>query len=124
MNRRADRLAERIREEVATFLSSGAKDPRILGLITITGVDVTPDLRRARIFVSVMGSDMERSATFAALESLSGHLRSRLGKSLRLRFAPEIEFAHDKSVERAARIETLLERIKSGELPPEEESGD
>lgn len=122
--RRADRLAERIREEVATFLSSGAKDPRLQGLVTVTGVDVTPDMRRARVFVSVLGSDVEQSASFAALESMAGHLRSRVAKTLRLRFAPEIEFAHDQSVERAARIETLLARIKNGEPPPDEESTD
>jgi len=119
--RRADRLAERIREEVASFLADGAKDPRLQGLVTVTGVDVTPDLRRARIFVSIMGSDDERAGTFGALEGMTGHLRSRLARTLRLRFTPEIEFAHDQSVERAARIETLLERIKTGELPPDEE---
>ncbi|HJU89420.1 MAG TPA: 30S ribosome-binding factor RbfA [Gemmatimonadaceae bacterium] len=119
--RRADRLAERIREEIATFLFSGAKDPRLQGLVTVTGVDVTPDLRRARVFVSVMGSDEERRASFTALESMAGHLRSRVAKTLRLRFTPEIEFANDESVERAARIETLLNRIKNGELPPDEE---
>lgn len=122
--RRADRLAERIREEVATFLSSGAKDPRLQGLVTVTGVDVTPDLRRARVFVSVMGSDEERAATFTALESMAGHLRSRVAKTLRLRFTPELEFSNDQSVERAARIETLLSKIKTGELPSDEEAND
>lgn len=119
--RRADRLAERIREDVATFLADGAKDPRLQGLVTVTAVDVTPDLRRARIFVSVLGSDEERAASFSALESMTGHLRSRLARTLHLRFTPELEFAHDESVERAARIETLLERLKTGDLPPDEE---
>lgn len=110
--RRPDRVAEAIREEVATFLNEGAKDPRIVGLVTVTGVDVTRDLRHARVFVSVMGSDVERAATFEGLSSVAGHLRSRLARSLRLRIAPEISFKLDESIARAARIETLLAQIK------------
>ena len=61
-NRRPDRVAEAIREEVARFLADGVKDPRVRGLVTVTGVDITRDLRHAKIFVSIMGSDAERDA--------------------------------------------------------------
>ena len=111
-SRRADRVAEAIRMEVATFLSEGAKDPRLVGLVTITAVDVTRDLRHARLFISVMGSDSERAATLEALESMKGHLRTRLAKSLRLRVAPDIAFKMDESVARAARIESLLAQVR------------
>ena len=111
-SRRADRVAEAIREEVATFLNEGAKDPRLVGLVTITAVDVTRDLRNARLFISVMGSESERAATLEALESMKGHLRTRLSKSLRLRVAPEISFKVDESVARAARIESLLAQVR------------
>ena len=114
--RRPDRVAEAIREEVAMFLAEGVKDPRITGLVTVTGVDVTRDLRHARIFVSIMGSDAEKAATQDGLRSLAGHLRSRLGRSLRLRLAPELEFALDASIAHAARIESLLAQIKDGKL--------
>jgi ribosome-binding factor A len=120
-SRRADRVAEAIREEVATFLADGAKDPRIVGLVTVTGVDVTQDLRHAKIFVSVLGSDVERSSTLEGLQSAAAHLRSRLGRALRLRFAPELSFQSDASVARAARIETLLEQIRDGRVPADEE---
>jgi ribosome-binding factor A len=120
-SRRADRVAEGIREEVARFLSGGAKDPRITGLVTVTGVDVTPDLRQARIFVSIMGSEEERESTLEGLTSLASHLRGTLTRSLRLRFAPELSFAVDPTVERAARIESILSRIKDGTIPPDEE---
>ena len=110
--RRADRVAEAIRMEVATFLSEGAKDPRLVGLVTITAVDVTRDLRHAKLFISVMGSDSERAATLEALESMKGHLRTRLAKSMRLRVAPEISFKMDESVARAARIESLLAQVR------------
>ncbi len=113
-NRRAERVAEAIREEVATFLAEDAKDPRITGLVTVTGVDVTRDLRHAKVYVSVMGSDTERAATFDGLASIAIHLRSRVGRALRLRLAPEITFKPDESVARAARIEDLLAQIKDG----------
>ena len=110
--RRADRVAEAIRMEVATFLSEGAKDPRLVGLVTITAVEVTRDLRHARLFISVMGSDSERAATLEALDSMKGHLRTRLSKSMSLRVAPDISFKLDESVARAARIESLLAQVR------------
>ena len=113
-NRRADRVGEAIREEIATFLAESAKDPRIVGFVTVTGVDVTQDLRHAKVFVSVMGSDAEKAATFEGLASTASHLRSRVGRALRLRVAPEIHFREDESIARAARIESLLADIKTG----------
>src|SRR5215211_1907560 len=115
--RRPDRVAEAIREEVATFLAEGVKDPRVVGFVTVTGVDVTRDLRHAKVYVSVMGSDAEKSATFDGLAAVAGHLRGRIGRALRLRVAPEITFRPDESVARAARIETLLEQIKQDAEP-------
>lgn len=111
-HRRADRVGEAIRTEVATFLHEGAKDPRLVGIVTITGVDVARDLRHARIFVTILGSDTERAATLEALESMKGHLRSRLARSLSLRVAPELSFRLDESVARAARIESLLAQVR------------
>lgn len=122
-NRRAERVAEAIREEVATFLAEDAKDPRITGLVTVTGVDVTRDLRHAKVYVSVMGSDAERAATFDGLASVATHLRSRIGRALRLRLAPEISFQVDDSIARAARIESLLAQLKDGN-PPSPGAGD
>jgi ribosome-binding factor A len=112
--RRPDRVAEAIREEVATFLAEGVKDPRVVGLVTVTGVDVTRDLRHAKVFVSILGSDAERSATLDGLASVASHLRSRIGRALRLRLAPEIAFKLDQSVAHAARIESLLAQIQEG----------
>src|SRR3954469_23113957 len=114
-NRRPDRVAEAIREEVATFLADKVKDPRITGMVTVTAVEVTRDLRTAKVFVSVMGADADRARSFEGLDSLAGHLRARIGKSLGLRSAPEILFRYDESVARAARIETLLAQIKDGQ---------
>lgn len=122
--RRPDRVAEAIREEVATFLSQDVKDPRITGLVTVTGVEVSRDLRAAKIFVSVYGSDAERAATFEGLERVAAHLRPRIGRALRLRLAPEISFRPDESVARAARIENLLAQVKEGRPPGDDAQDD
>ena len=111
-HRRADRVGEAIRAEVATFLREGAKDPRLVGLVTITAVEVPRDLRHARIFISILGTDSERAATLDALESMKGHLRSRLARTMKLRVAPELSFKLDESVARAARIESLLAQVR------------
>ena len=97
---------------MATFLTEAAKDPRIVGFVTVTGADVTPDLRHARVYVSVLGSDTEKAATFQGLESVASHLRSRVARELQLRVAPEIQFKEDDTVARAARIESLLADVK------------
>lgn len=111
-NRRPDRVAEAIREEVATFLTDGVKDPRVRGMVTVTGVDVTRDLRHAKVFVSVLGEQAERDETMAGLAGMATHLRGHIGRALRLRAAPEIAFKYDQSVTHAARIETLLEQVR------------
>jgi ribosome-binding factor A len=122
-NRRPDRLAEAIREEVARFLNEKVKDPRITGMVTVTAVEVTRDLRTAKVFVSILGEEANRAKTFEGLDSLAGHLRARLGKSLGLRSAPEILFRHDESVARAARIDALLAQIKEGRSDDGEPGG-
>jgi ribosome-binding factor A len=118
--RRADRLAESIRAEVATFLRDGAKDPRLIGFVTVTGVEVTRDLRRAVVFVSIMGTETEVASTLDGLNSLASHMRVRIGQAVRLRVSPEIAFRLDESVRRAARIETLLAQVRDGTTPPDD----
>ena len=105
-----------MREEIATFLANDVKDPRIVGLVTVTGVEITRDLRHAKVFVSVLGSDSQRAATFDGLDGVAAHLRGRVGRALRLRVAPEIEFRNDDSVAHAAKIEQLLAQVRR-ELP-------
>ena len=117
-HRRSDRVAEAIREEVAKFLRTDAKDPRISPLTTVTGAEITRDLRHAKVYVSIMGTDAERKLTFEGLASAATHLRARVGRALQLRLAPEIVFKPDESVAHAARIEDLLAKIKDSK-PPE-----
>ena len=112
--RRADRVAEAIREEVASYLTTGVKDPAIRGLVTVTAVDVTADLRKARIFVSVLG-DADVAATVSALNDIGYKIKGQVGRTLRLRLAPELEFLEDKTAQHASHIESLLQQIKNEE---------
>jgi ribosome-binding factor A len=106
-----------MREEIATFLANDVKDPRIMGLVTVTAVDITRDLRHAKAYVSVLGSDSQRAATFEGLDNVATHLRGRVGRALRLRVAPEIKFVNDESIAHAAHIEQLLAQVRQ-DLPP------
>ena len=89
-----------------------------MGLVTVTGVEITRDLRHAKVFVSVLGTDSQRAATFEGLANVAPHLRGRVGRALRLRVAPEIEFRNDESVAHAAHIEQLLAQVRK-DLPAE-----
>jgi len=122
--RRADRVGEAVREEVAAFLARDAKDPRITGLVTVTAVEMARDLRHATVYVSVMGDEAAKTSTLEALSGMAPHLRGRVGRALRLQFAPELSFRLDQSVQRAARIETLLAQIKRDESPADDGAAD
>ncbi|MDQ3661508.1 MAG: 30S ribosome-binding factor RbfA [Actinomycetota bacterium] len=106
--RRVEKLsAQVLSEEIARL-----KDPRI-GFVTVTTVRVTPDLHRARVLVSVLGSDEEKDDTMRGLTSASAHLRAQLGTQIRLKFVPELVFELDHAAETAERVESLLARLHS-----------
>lgn len=116
MFKRSEKVAEAIHELVSGLLVKGLKDPRI-GFVTITGVEVTDDLHLAKVFFSVVGSDEEREATLKGLNSARGFVRTEVGRSLRMRYAPEIIFRYDQSIQQGDRIESLLKEIAEKEHP-------
>jgi ribosome-binding factor A len=122
--RRPDRVGEAVREEIATILGEGVKDPRVRGLITVTAVDMSRDLASANVFVSIYGDEGARTETLEGLQAVAPQLRARVGRALRLRLAPAITFRLDESVARAARIETLLNSVKAPAPAPEPRAGD
>lgn len=111
---RVGRVGEQIKKELSQIVQSELKDPRI-GFLTITGVDVTNDLSLAKVYLSVLGSDEEKEATLKALGAASGYVRSELGKRIRLRKVPELQFKFDTSIDYGSRIESLLQDINRGE---------
>jgi ribosome-binding factor A len=122
--RRPDRVGEAVREEIAAFLAGGVKDPRVVGLVTVTAVEMSRDLAQANVFVSIYGSDEDRATTMTGLESVATGLRGRVGRALHLRIAPHITFRQDDSIARASRIETLLASLKPSPIAGEPESKD
>jgi ribosome-binding factor A len=109
MSERMRRVNESVRSVVAEGLGE-LKDPRI-GLVTVTGVVVSPDLGEARIFVSVLGSDKKRKATLIGLESARGVLQAKINRELSLRRTPTLTFAYDDSVERGVRMTKLIDDL-------------
>lgn len=114
--KRTDRVNSLLQRELGQIISEELTDPRI-AFVTVTSVEVTPDLRTARVHVSVLGDDEERKKTLLALEHAKHHLRKALGDRTELRFIPDLTFVPDRSAERAARISTLLRQAKEGEKP-------
>jgi ribosome-binding factor A len=113
---RAERVREAIKEVLATEVER-LKDPGV-GFVTITEVTISPDLRRATVFYTVYGQDVERAATRDGLRRATKHLRGAVAQQVRLRFVPEIEFAEDPVPERSQRIEQILADIShEGEQP-------
>lgn len=107
MSHRVERVADAIREVIAELLLRDIKDPRV-GMATITGVKLTPDLRHARVYFSVIGDEAARARTLAGLRSASGFIHNQIGKRLRLRVSPEVVFEIDPSFEHAERVSQLL----------------
>jgi ribosome-binding factor A len=108
MGRRPARLGEAIREEVAQLVGFELKDPRI-GLVTVTRVEVTPDLGHARVHVSVLGDERERKKTLDALRNSAGFVRRELSQRLGIRQVPEVDFRYDKGLEATERVAALLD---------------
>ena len=105
---RMRRVNEAVREVLSGHIGEDLKDPRI-GFVTVTGVETSPDLRHARVYVSVLGSDEEKDAALEGLRSSAGFLQSKVGQELRMKRTPTLEFHYDDSIDRGMRISELLD---------------
>jgi ribosome-binding factor A len=107
----------RVNEAVRQVLSEAVaelKDPR-LGFVTVTGVRTSPDLRTARVYVSVLGSERKRERSLAALTSAHGVLQARIARELRLKRTPQLSFEYDPTVERGVRMSQLIDELAPGD---------
>lgn len=112
MNRRTERVNDLMREQLDYLLRREAKDPRLETLWSITDVEVTRDLRHAKVFVSVLGTEEEAAGTMAALDAARGYLRRELSHRLNtMHHIPEIAFKRDTSIERGARLGAVLDEL-------------
>lgn len=112
MSYRAGRLAEEIKKVLTDLLQTELKDPRIHPMTSVTSVNVSKDLRYAKIFVSVLGPEDKKKETLNGLKSASGFIRSELGKRIRLRYHPEISFELDDSIQHSLEINRILRHLK------------
>lgn len=111
-NRRVSRVAELIKREVSQMILFDIKDDRVgAGMVSVTAVDVAGDLQHTKIFVSIYGSDEVRAQTMEGLKSVTGYVRSELGKRVRLRRTPTVIFVEDKSFDRATSVLSLINQI-------------
>jgi ribosome-binding factor A len=113
-SRRQRQMGELLHEEISRIIQHEIKDPR-LGFVTVTAVDVSPDLRQARVYVSVFGDKTDVKNTLAGLTSAASYFRRVLGQSLSLRHIPELSFKLDTSLEYGLHIDALLDTIKEEE---------
>jgi ribosome-binding factor A len=108
--KRSKRVQELLLEEISKLIQFELKDPRI-GFATLTGVNLTDNLKHARIYVSIIGDDVQKRDTLEGLQSARGFIRSWLGKNLNLRYIPELDFQLDETAENAQNISRLLNEI-------------
>jgi len=106
---RMRRVNEALREVISARLAAGLKDPRI-GFVTVTAVDASPDLRHARVYVSVLGDDEDLEQSLAGLRSSHGYLQAGIAHELRIKHTPTLEFVHDESIDHGFRISELLDK--------------
>lgn len=104
---RLGRVSEQIKKEMSQILTREIKDPRI-GFVTVTGVELTGDMQMATIYISVMGNEEEKAETMKVLEKAKGFIRTEIGRRVKLRLTPEIQFKYDESIDYGQRIETIL----------------
>lgn len=111
---RIEKLQELIKQEIGKILLMDIKDSRI-GFVTVTGVEMTGDLREAKVFVSIMGNDEQIKSTWEGLQSALGFIRREIGHRIKIRFTPEISFELDKSLDYSDHIQKLLLKVKAEE---------
>jgi ribosome-binding factor A len=105
---RTVRISEEMKREISAIIQGELKDPRLSKLISVTNVNVTKDLRYAKVFVSIMGNDEEKKNAIDGLKSAAGFIRREVGHRIQLRYTPEIQFELDNSIEHGAYISKLI----------------
>ena len=118
---RSHRIADQIQKEISSLLTKGLKDPRI-GFVTITGVEVTPDLHFARVYYTVMGDSETRARTATGLTKATAFIRRELGRRMRIRYTPDLSFVFDATLDHSEHINRLLRTAESGNTDDSENS--
>jgi ribosome-binding factor A len=112
VNYRSGRINEEIKKEISDIIRNEIRDPRLTAMVSVTKVDVTKDLRYAKVFVSIYGDEENKKNTLSALKSSSGFLRREIGHRINLRYTPEVLIELDTTIEHGMHINALIEKIK------------
>ena len=121
MGNRQKRLGELFKQEISELITRKIKDPRV-GFVSITSVDLSPDLRNAKIYISVFGSEKEKKSSLAGLNSATSFIKRELGRRLRLKYMPDIAIFYDESIEKGAHISAIIDSvIKEEDCTPDDE---
>ncbi len=123
MTRRTERINHLIRAEISDLMLREVKDPRLSGLVTITEVDTAPDLRTAKVFISVLGTEEDKKKVLQGLTAAGGFMRHELAERLTMRIIPQLYFCLDQSIEHGAEILNLIKQVCPPEEPPPETQG-
>lgn len=117
MNTRGERIRKTLIKEISEIIQQRIKDPRIQGnIISVTDVELSPDYRYARVYISVFGDKEEKEAKIEAIEESAPFIRKEIGRRVRLRYTPELKFILDESLEKGRKITDILDKISRGEL--------
>ena len=111
--KRSDKVQELLLQEISALIQRGLKDPRI-GFATVTGVDLSNNLKHAKVYISVLGTKREQQDTITGLTNASGFIRGSLGKDLNLRYIPVLEFMLDETADHVAKINKIINELHSG----------
>ncbi len=120
MTRRTERLNHLLRQEITDLLQREAKDPRLSAMVSVTRVSVSSDLRYAKVFVSVLGTEEEKKGVLAGLHAASGFLRRQLASRLTLRYTPDLTFTYDDTMEQAGKVLELIQQVSTSEAETQE----
>ena len=115
MSRRSERTSKLIQREISALLEREVNDPRLITLISVTEVSLSPDLRHAKVFVSTLGNEINKEDMLAGFNKASGFLRRELASHLKLKYTPQLSFHYDDSIERGARLLNLIGRVTTTE---------
>ena len=113
MTRRKRQVEHLLRDEISDLLRYQLKDPRLEGLVTVTGVSTSADMKEARVFISVLGDDEEKGKALQGFSSAAGFLRRELAKRVSMRHIPELSFEKDDSIEKGIRLSQLIEKVSA-----------
>jgi len=116
MNSRGERIRKAIIKELSDIIQHKVKDPRIQGIISVTDVELSPDYKYAKAYISIFGADNMKKDVMEAINDAAYFIRGEIGRRIRMRFIPDIKFLLDESMEKGRRLTELIEKISKGEI--------